>query len=246
MKSKFLITILFLAFVMNSYGQIDFTSNGEILVGQSMTLQGGINVNNSTFPSAIYVQQSSGQADKFGVLSKVSFPGQKSFASVYGATQNFYVLHNGEVYSNGIKLTSDQRFKKNILPITSYEKLMLLKPVSYQLDYSVYKTRYYNQLVRNNISAAEASTLTINTWTESNETNYGFIAQEVQQIFPELVSADEEGYLSLNYIGLIPFLVEGLKEQKSIIETQQKEIVKLADKLIKIEQELAKLKGNKN
>lgn len=45
----------------------------------------------------------------------------------------------------------------------------------------------------------------------------GFIAQKVQTEFPELVSEDEEGYLSIDYIGIIPVLVEAMKEQQKQI-----------------------------
>lgn len=40
----------------------------------------------------------------------------------------------------------------------------------------------------------------------------GLIAQEVQMQFPELVNEGENGYLSVNYIGLIPHLIEANKE----------------------------------
>jgi|GEM_PF-3337760 len=41
----------------------------------------------------------------------------------------------------------------------------------------------------------------------------GFIAQEVQQVFPDLVSQDPHSHLlSLNYIGLIPYTIESIKE----------------------------------
>ena len=42
----------------------------------------------------------------------------------------------------------------------------------------------------------------------------GVIAQEVQKIFPELVNTDKEGMLSVDYIGLIPHLIEAVKELK--------------------------------
>ncbi len=42
----------------------------------------------------------------------------------------------------------------------------------------------------------------------------GLIAQEVEKIFPELVKTDNEGFKSINYIGLIPHLIEAVKELK--------------------------------
>lgn len=55
----------------------------------------------------------------------------------------------------------------------------------------------------------------------------GFLAQELQQVFPELVSEDKEGTLGINYIGLIPVLVEALKEQEEAIEKLRGEISSL-------------------
>jgi hypothetical protein len=40
----------------------------------------------------------------------------------------------------------------------------------------------------------------------------GVIAQEVEQVFPELVVTDELGYKRVNYIGLIAPLIEAVKE----------------------------------
>jgi hypothetical protein len=42
----------------------------------------------------------------------------------------------------------------------------------------------------------------------------GLIAQEVEKIFPELVKTDEEGFKSVNYIGLVPHLIEAIKALK--------------------------------
>ena len=58
-------------------------------------------------------------------------------------------------------------------------------------------------------------------------TNFGFIAQELREIYPNLVFEDEEGYLSVNYIGLIPVLLEAIKELKSEInDLKGKDITK--------------------
>ena len=49
----------------------------------------------------------------------------------------------------------------------------------------------------------------------SQDLQTGLIAQEVQKIFPELVHTDDKGFLSVNYIGLIPHLLEAVKELKN-------------------------------
>jgi hypothetical protein len=55
-------------------------------------------------------------------------------------------------------------------------------------------------------------------------TEYGFIAQDVEAIFPELVNTDEDGFKSVEYNKVAPILVEALKEQQAIIDAQQEEI----------------------
>jgi hypothetical protein len=40
----------------------------------------------------------------------------------------------------------------------------------------------------------------------------GFIAQQVQQIIPESVCEDDDGYLAVNYESIIPILVEAMKQ----------------------------------
>lgn len=41
------------------------------------------------------------------------------------------------------------------------------------------------------------------------------IAQEVQKVFPQAVSTDENGFLKVNYIALIPLLIAGFNEQNN-------------------------------
>lgn len=54
----------------------------------------------------------------------------------------------------------------------------------------------------------------------------GVMAQEVQQLFPELVKENEKGTLSVNYMGLIPVLIEAIKEQQKEIEELKRMVKK--------------------
>jgi hypothetical protein len=56
-------------------------------------------------------------------------------------------------------------------------------------------------------------------WKDTGTPATGFIAQQVEPIFPDLVSEDEEGLKSVNYIGLIGYLVESIKELKKQIDS---------------------------
>jgi ABC-type Fe3+-citrate transport system substrate-binding protein len=60
----------------------------------------------------------------------------------------------------------------------------------------------------------------------------GFIAHEVQEIFPFLVSGEKDGdvYQSLNYNGLIALLVKEIKTMKERLYKTEEEIEKLKRK----------------
>lgn len=55
-------------------------------------------------------------------------------------------------------------------------------------------------------------------WKEDGKKSYGFIAQEIEQILPDLVNENSEGVKSVSYIPVIAFLVEAIKEQQRQIE----------------------------
>jgi hypothetical protein len=59
--------------------------------------------------------------------------------------------------------------------------------------------------------------------TMGNEKHIGLIAQDVEKVFPELVG-ENEGYKTTNYIGLIPVLIEALKEQQLMIDELQSQL----------------------
>ena len=91
---------------------------------------------------------------------------------------------------------SDQRLKENINEIQEGVKtVMKLAPKSYN-----FKER------------------------KDNKKNYGFLAQEIQQVLPELVLTmknpeSSEETLLLNYIGLIPYLTAAIQDQQEVIKS---------------------------
>jgi hypothetical protein len=48
-------------------------------------------------------------------------------------------------------------------------------------------------------------------WKDSGKYTLGVVAQEVEEVLPELISTDGEGYKSVNYNGLIGVLIESVK-----------------------------------
>jgi 1-aminocyclopropane-1-carboxylate deaminase/D-cysteine desulfhydrase-like pyridoxal-dependent ACC family enzyme len=99
-------------------------------------------------------------------------------------------------------------------------------------DIVAYSTTASDQNLKENIATLssglakiEALRGTTFTWKDERRegTQYGFIAQEVKAVIPELVSTNidpvtHEPFLSVNYDGVIPVLVEAVKELKAEID----------------------------
>jgi hypothetical protein len=56
--------------------------------------------------------------------------------------------------------------------------------------------------------------------------DYGVVAQEIQEVLPELVQERENGYLAVNYEKLVPLLIESIKELKAQVEHLNKKLEK--------------------
>ena len=109
-----------------------------------------------------------------------------------------------------IKLKNQYLFVwKNISTVSgALEKLSKLNPVNYNWRQDEFQNKGFN-----------------------DKKQWGFIAQEVEKVMPELVGADEEDYLTLNYNGFVPLLTKAMQEQQTEIENQQKEIDELKAQL---------------
>lgn len=52
----------------------------------------------------------------------------------------------------------------------------------------------------------------------------GVIAQEIEKVLPELVGTRRDGFKAVAYQEIVPILIEAVKEQQKIIDSQRKEI----------------------
>ncbi len=146
------------------------------------------------------------------------------YAKCYVVNNNgnhtFYVRGDGYIIARGTWINSDKNFKSDIKAI-NLQKLKSL----YQLNAKsyIYKSDKNFNLPKDNIATKR---------------QIGFIAQDVEHDFPELVLKDEKGMRSINYTGFTPIIIEALKTQQKQIETLQ-EVVKQQ------EEDLTKLKNAK-
>jgi Tfp pilus assembly protein PilN len=63
----------------------------------------------------------------------------------------------------------------------------------------------------------------------------GVLAQEIKEVFPELVSEDDNEMLAVNYQGLVPVLINALKEQQSEIDELKEQETKYMEQEKRLE-----------
>jgi hypothetical protein len=117
---------------------------------------------------------------------------------------------------NGFYLSSDSRAKTSIASLPdSLGKVSQLRGVSFEWLVTEQKT---------NRPAGR---------------HLGLLAQEVATVLPELVHTNIDGFLSVNYDGIIPVLVEAMKDQNRIFERRLAEkdaqLHSLADRIQALE-----------
>ena len=178
---------------------------------------GNVTTGSSAYIYGGYMRASNGSngVGTYGLYATVSAPS--------GASNVWAGYFQGDVYISGaLTVASDKKFKRNIKSLsqsTVATKLMALNPSTYEYKNSE-SLRF------------------------SEGMQYGFLAQEVETVFPELVKdvvqpvydgVDEQGnpkilegqsleFKSINYIGLIPVLTKAFQEQQAAIETYKADL----------------------
>jgi hypothetical protein len=139
-----------------------------------------------------------------------------------------YFSGNG-AYTGSWTSVSDEKFKKNISDYNNaLDNIMKLRPVTYEMKTEEYPFMNFEK-----------------------GTQIGFIAQEMEPIFPSLVvSGAHPGenendpfieYKGINYIGLTPILVKAIQEQQIKIDDLKSKYESLQKRLEEIESILESL-----
>lgn len=126
---------------------------------------------------------------------------------------------NGNFYATAVYSTSDSRLKTNISNVehSSLKKIQDLQPIQFT----------WNRI--ENPHCSDTTTVKRTLLSEDvdyERQHYGFLAQDVQKLYPELVQEDGDGYLSINYIELIPLLVQAVQELSAEVKKMKEDKVK--------------------
>ncbi len=138
---------------------------------------------------------------------------------------------NCNVLASNIAVASDSRFKTDIAPLeSSLQTITSLSPVSYKL-LPRFSHDTSDIIPIDGLSEKDLRDIEYFNNLHMNQTpdgpHFGFLAQEVKEIYPELVQTDENGYMYIDYIGMIPLLVNAINELNSKIDEQNAQIEEL-------------------
>lgn len=149
---------------------------------------------------------------------------------------NFHV--RGTVTANSSIFSSDFSLKKNVKFLNSQTSLQsLLKLQGVTFDWKTDKEeeelqrlqKVQSQDPKEKASVEKEKKSVEKTIAESTD-QVGFIAQDVQKVFPQLVKTTADGKLAINYVALIPLLVEAIKDQQAQIAEMRARLEKLEKK----------------
>ncbi|TAG54944.1 MAG: T9SS C-terminal target domain-containing protein [Cytophagales bacterium] len=150
-----------------------------------------------------------------------------------GVTRNSFAIDpvgnaylKGVIYQNQSFMWSDKKLKNNIKTSDkALEKILQLRGVLYDAIDSVETTETIpgNETtkatrVKKNIAYGK---------TMPHKSQYGFVAQELELVLPNLVTTTENDTKAVNYVQVIPLLVEAIKEQNTQIDVLKAEVKKL-------------------
>ena len=211
------------AFTTNNTERMRIDSSGNLLVGKTSTAAGvgeKFGLTTSTDNAAIYITPTNASYTSTIVYINTTRAASAGF-DFYGGYANsvgqFRVTGAGVIYAQNtsVQSISDQRLKENIQDATDgLEVITALRPVRYD-----WKTGYGND----------------------RKNQLGFIAQEVEAVFPEAVSEwqvnkeDETAYKTVGPSAFIPVLVKAIQELKAINDQQAETINALTARVVALE-----------
>lgn len=177
-------------FTSTSWGQIKVMSTGKVQIGTYPNTNATLNLYSNDVPSLI-----SDAVFSFGwgdaIKSYVNRADAIAFSVWYGGSRTVRIMGNGDFWSNTSIYSSDEKLKEKILPIENAKSMLRkLNGVSYNFIKQEDKTRRH----------------------------LGFLAQDVEKIFPNIVYQTDSGVKGIAYVELIPVIIEALKEQAEEID----------------------------
>ena len=195
-------------------------SNNQIVLATSSGSGGGAAGN----PAGNNTEIQFNNGGVFGASSNLKFSGTTLFVS--GTTDisgNVAINMGGLAPTHGLTLpnNSDVTGKTKATAYLTYSSIRYKKEV---------------QPLKDPIGTLKKLDGVSYVWKDTGNLDYGFIAEEVGKVLPEIVEWAQDGkhVNSMDYIRIISFLVEGVKEQDKKIESLENKLDILIEKIDKL------------
>ncbi|MBK7343798.1 MAG: tail fiber domain-containing protein [Saprospiraceae bacterium] len=205
-------------------------ASGNITTGGNITAQGDMvvngydiwnvsNIHYHEFPSTAYFSlgYDSNNGGGVAVLPHATNWGSLGISGEYW--DDGYI---SEIYRDSECSLSDSRVKQNVKNVSgALEQVKKLRGVTYDINTDVHP--FYKDAKRDELEFAKGQ--------------MGFIAQELKEVFPEMVVLNEETgfYMVRNYEQLFPVVVEAIKEQQQQIEDLEAQVAEKTDVEIELQ-----------
>lgn len=207
MRQVFLFALAVFFLICNTAeAQLKMDSNGDVGIGYMSTDPGcklevrGTAYFNCNANSGLYFTN-------YSTIAVIK-PQWNNSSRVGLNSNKFYHMYTNYLYYDHLVDFSDIKIKENIRSIESpLAAIRQIRGIQYDL-----KRDYFTNTPEEKIDEL----------VEEGKNKYGVIAQELMEILPDLVTFNDEAELyGVNYVGLIPILVEAIKEQQIQIEELQ-------------------------
>ena len=210
--------------------QSGLTSSSEL---NSVAIYGKSSNNSGSVSYGVFgVAESSSGIGNFGVvgcMGNSSLPGAGVLGATYhitnmGLTSSFagYFMGNAKVTGtmtvNSLVQLSDLRLKENIVSLSKRDDSILDKVLDMNVIEYNYKPIIPSLVLPDSLSTEEVIK---KAGIDTCKKHYGVVAQELQELFPTLVDKDQDGYLGVNYVELVPVLVCAIQELKAQVDALQ-------------------------
>ncbi len=243
MKKNLTLMFFFLCIGTSSvYAQIEINSDRSVLIGDHYSLvdinagkttirnDQGLNLGFEFYRTVVIEETEPGgptpQPTQVMVFKGLTGGGLTQIGKADDMIWRMYARHYyTDGYNPGIISISDSTLKANVRELSNIsERVSKLRPVMYDF-------------VKNG-SGVDVSK------DPAAKNRVGFIAQEVKEIFPELVVVGADQLHRMDYTGLIPYLTKTVQEQNMMLQQQNEKIEEILVQNKKMEQQILELQNS--
>lgn len=195
-------------------GDIFLTYGSSLWIGNNSNSGNRLRLHQSgnQYGGSGYIDYKGGLFLRAGTSTYFTFT-NSGYMGIHTTYPHYKLDVNGIMRASGYVTASDIRLKENIKRLSNQkEKLQKLEAITYTLKDSV------SPIVEQLSDTSRVNRRTIEKSLKKRN-QFGFSAQDLQKVYPELVFEDSLGFLSVNYLGLVPILVEAVKELQVDVES---------------------------